>query len=158
MSMSMEHSLIHNILYFCSRALHNMICILSIFIEINSYSSCDYNYCLNFAESHCCILPGAYMYVLKIQLIRFITKENKRNGRYEYECSACQWYVAENTKHCKVCNKWVKEFDHHCIWLNNWIGYNNYRYFIALISLYLTFSICFILLSIAVIVRAENVS
>lgn len=65
---------------------------------------------------------------------------------YDYEWESWDWYVSKNTKHWKVCNRCVKNFDHHWIWLNNCIGYNNYRYFFCLLTIYWVYSMFFIVI------------
>lgn len=75
-------------------------------------------------------------------------KDNLFDEVYEYECDCWDWYVSKDTKHCKVCNRCVKTFDHHCIWLNNWVGYNNYRYFFILLTVYWLY--CYLYLMVGV--------
>lgn len=86
----------------------------------------------------------------------FYKGRSDREGQ-EYEWYTCDWYVSESTKHWKACEKWVKGFDHHWIWLNNCIGYNNYRAFIVLITVYLILSVIFVALSISVIIKVYRI-
>lgn len=57
---------------------------------------------------------------------------------FEFICQLCKTHVHNRTKHCGECNRCVAVFDHHCKWLNNCIGELNYKWFMALITIYLT--------------------
>ncbi|CAB9513736.1 zinc finger [Seminavis robusta] len=48
-------------------------------------------------------------------------------------CDKCNITRPPRCHHCRVCNRCVLQFDHHCLCVNNCIGYNNYRYFLALL-------------------------
>ena len=52
------------------------------------------------------------------------------NQRY---CFTCETYLPPRSYHCSSCGVCILKRDHHCTFARACIGYDNYRYFIALI-------------------------
>lgn len=87
--------------------------------------------------------------VIQVQFIYFLILCLEKEI---FECKICKLRVGKNTKHWYEWDIWIKDFDHHCSWLNKWIGYNNYRVFIALISIYWLYNFTFLPINLSVII------
>jgi len=59
-------------------------------------------------------------------------------------CWACSQNSPPRSQHCHRCNICVLRFDHHCYFSGRCVGYNNYRYFVSLVSI--AWLLCLVLL------------
>ena len=76
---------------------------------------------------------------IKTKKYKFSTANNKsvyfiKGVKYLVKfCRTCYIIRSPLMVHCGVCNICVHRFDHHCPWVGNCIGWNNYKYFMALL-------------------------
>ena len=52
----------------------------------------------------------------------------------DYICAFCEVKKDLKAKHCHHCERCVQNFDHHCPWIRNCVGKNNFRTFIAFLT------------------------